>query len=302
MKSIQSPKEPARHISDHHGAKTITSHRPEALAQRKSLELMQQSRQVQEGKVLQQKINAGARQQVAQRYWEGTDEANGDGYRVSDKNDVAVKQRGGGIGSNFVYLASDGHDSFVAANLPWERSGGDVRINGRDFFQVTFDVRAENDCGVYALQVMRAMYAYNRREHESRMLVDTQEERTANTSPENIFPKTPPNAVGQIGDAFYVINPPDLETSGNQHFNFHWAAIVGKSGSDVLTSERASTGDSMWFQLYNHDPGNFASSYITAGKLSERAKAFIARLELSQKKEKKPQNNQSEMVILDDSE
>jgi hypothetical protein len=135
------------------------------------------------------------------------------------------------------------------------------------------------DCGEYAMKLMREMSGITKRERGSMQITnaDVKEGVTdfSNTF-ENVIPISAP-APG-VGEAFYVYNNPKDVLFGKKggHFNFHWGAVVAKSGSDVITAEADSNAADMWFQMYNTSifGQSFKDHWYTKGKLDETAKAF----------------------------
>lgn len=81
-----------------------------------------------------------------------------------------------------------------------------------------------------------------------------------------------------VGEAFYVFNNPADQLFGKKggHFNFHWGAVVAKSGSDVVTAEADSNASDMWFQMYNSSifGQSFKDHWYSKNKLDETAKEF----------------------------
>ncbi len=103
-----------------------------------------------------------------------------------------------------------------------------------------------------------------------------------------------------IGDAFMALNnPQDLEY-GKGHFNFHWGAVVAKSGNDVITAEADSNASGMWFQLYSVSKiqQSFHSEYVGLDKLDKSAKVF----RVTYQKQKKMQPKDIEVIDLSDSD
>lgn len=288
-----------------------------SMGQADLLRQINQSTHVQQAAQLQQAINQSSRQQqvvrqrhssisasagqpsgqVLQRYKQGDTEQLGP-IRISDNKDIIVKQSDGGKGSAPVFLAEADNNAF-AALLPYKLVGDSFKFGDIDYYPISFDVPSIDDCGAYAHQVLKAMYGYNRRQHTDKRTVSSSGNQT--TNPGALIKQDAVDKLAQVGDTFYVVNPPEDKETGKAHFNFHWAAIIGKSGRDVLTTEKASSsGPLMWFQLYDQDPKSFAANYITAGKLAKEAKAFIVHYTLQEKEQQKKQSQKVvDLIDLD---
>jgi hypothetical protein len=93
---------------------------------------------------------------------------------------------------------------------------------------------------------------------------------------EEVIPTSAP--APDVGEAFYVFNDPKDPLWGvtGGHFNFHWGAVVAKSGSDVITAEADSNASDMWFQMYNTSifAQSFKDHWYSKGKLVDTAKGF----------------------------
>lgn len=135
------------------------------------------------------------------------------------------------------------------------------------------------DCGEYAMLLMRKMSEITKRERGSMQITnaDVPEGVTDLTKKfDDVIPTSAP-APG-IGEAFYVFNNPADSLFGKVggHFNFHWGAVVAKSGADVITAEADSQAPDMSFQMYNTGifGQSFKDNWFDKGKLDETAKAF----------------------------
>lgn len=135
------------------------------------------------------------------------------------------------------------------------------------------------DCGRYAKDLMFKMSGIKENDSFKRTITNV----TGNQN--TMDPKQLYNSVQvtssanpDVGEAFYVLNDPLDKMYGvnglGGHFNFHWGAVVAKSGSDVITAEADSNASDMWFQMYN--TGNFNQSFkdnwYTKDKLASTAK------------------------------
>jgi hypothetical protein len=135
------------------------------------------------------------------------------------------------------------------------------------------------DCGEYAGLLLRKMSEITKQERGSVQITnaDVKEGVTDfKQTFDDIIPTGTP-APG-VGEAFYVFNNPNDPLFGVKggHFNFHWGAVVAKSGSDVITAEADSNASDMWFQMYNTSKfgQSFKDHWYTKGKLHDTAKAF----------------------------
>lgn len=148
------------------------------------------------------------------------------------------------------------------------------RDNEHRIFKIGIDYI--QDCGEYAGVLMRQM-AKTRKGHLQVTNADVKPSQVDFKNNFNdIIPTSDPTP--GVGEAFYVYNDPADELFGvkDGHFNFHWGAVVGKSGDDVITAEADSRATEMWFQMYNTSKfkQSFKDHWFTKDKLAETAKAF----------------------------
>lgn len=162
------------------------------------------------------------------------------------------------------------------------------------------------DCGMYAHSLMYKMGEFVKQDNARKSIknADVEEGRTdiaAIFDQVNITSRANPD----VGEAYYVFNNPADSLYGKigGHFNFHWGAVVAKSGSDVITAEADSNASDMWFQMYNTSKFNqsFKDNWYSRGKLDATAKEFQVRMSKSVSS-----NSNSKKVIevidLDDSD
>jgi hypothetical protein len=143
-----------------------------------------------------------------------------------------------------------------------------------------------NQCGEYAGLLMREM-AGTRKGAMQITNANVKENQLDFTETfDSIVPTSVP--APNVGEAFYVFNNPKDPLFGQSpgHFNFHWGAVVAKSGSDVITAEADSNATDMWFQMYN--TGIFGQSFndhwFNKGKLHATAKLFQVKFNKREKK------------------
>lgn len=163
-----------------------------------------------------------------------------------------------------------------------ETGGGKALVEiYRDDEDRIFKVGIEyvNQCGDYAGLLMREM-AGTRKGSMQITNADVKESQTDFTKNFDDILLTGTAAPG-VGEAFYVFNNPkdDLFGVKGGHFNFHWGAVVAKSGDDVVTAEADSNASDMWFQMYNTSKfgQSFKDHWFTKGKLDKTAKEFQVR-------------------------
>jgi hypothetical protein len=136
-----------------------------------------------------------------------------------------------------------------------------------------------NQCGEYAGLLMRKMSEITKQERGTMKITNAPVDEGVFDFTET-FEKIIPTSAAEpgVGEAFYVFNNPKDPLFGvtGGHFNFHWGAVVAKSGSDVITAEADSNASDMWFQMYNS--GKFGQSFkdqwYDKGKLDATAKEF----------------------------
>lgn len=133
-----------------------------------------------------------------------------------------------------------------------------------------------NQCGEYAGLLMREMAGFRRGAMQITN-ANVKEGQTDFTKNFDDIEVTDTAAPG-VGEAFYVFNNPQDELFGKKggHFNFHWGAVVAKSGNDVVTAEADSNATDMWFQMYNTSifGQSFKDHWYSKGKLDKTAKEF----------------------------
>ncbi len=136
------------------------------------------------------------------------------------------------------------------------------------------------DCGQYAKDLMFKMAGIGEKESFKRTITNAKGDLTK-TDPKELYNKienVTATANPDVSEAFYVLNNPLDEMYGvnglGGHFNFHWGAVVAKSGSDVITAEADSNASDMWFQMYNTGKleQSFRNHWYTQGKLDKTAK------------------------------
>lgn len=162
-----------------------------------------------------------------------------------------------------------------------------------------------NQCGEYAERIMRKLSGITKQERGSFQITNANVNEGV-TNFEKTFDSVmlTGTAAPDIGEAFYVYNNPKDDLFGKNdggHFNFHWGAVVAKSGSDVITAEADSNASSMWFQMYNSSKfgQSFKDHWLTKGKLDQAAKEFQVRFIKRPKKKEQPtstNNNQAELI------
>lgn len=165
-----------------------------------------------------------------------------------------------------------------------ETGGGKALVEiYRDDQDRIFKVGIEyvNQCGEYAGLLMREMAGFRRGAMQITN-ANVKEGQTDFTKNFDDIEVTDDAAPG-VGEAFYVFNNPKDELFGKKggHFNFHWGAVVAKSGSDVVTAEADSNADDMWFQMYNTSifGQSFKDHWYSKGKLDKTAKEFQVRFQ-----------------------
>lgn len=148
--------------------------------------------------------------------------------------------------------------------------------NGNRMYAINMDY--VEDCSEYAQRLLGRIVDINyKKERMFYEAINVAEGPTDKIRFDTLFRRTvSAEASPDIGQAFLAVNDPDDPRSGNRFFNFHWAVVIAKSGSDVITAEAGFHPTSMQFQMYSVSEASesFRQRYIDMGNLGVAAKVF----------------------------
>lgn len=219
-------------------------------------------------------------------------------YRVSDDDNMAIRS----LARPARFFANGQAD--VANNVLDAANGGPLGMN-----IYTSNVDFDNDCGGYANNILRKMYAVNTATH-------TTYKRTENAAqqievPFNVIPMfnqaLTRTAAPDMGEIYMAVNDPADLIQNPTHYNFHWAVVVAQDGDDVITLESDSTANQGWFYMYNNytQGQTFRYRYVfSLGMLSNAATVYELtyhqRLRVQQPQQAEVISDSDDDVIQDD--
>lgn len=211
-------------------------------------------------------------QRYSEKTWKEKD------CRVSDNDKMAVELN---FGDRF-YAKSDVN---LAPNVVVKGDELD------DFNSYTVNASHVKDCGTFAINVWKKITAMNSETHEGeRNITNTSSEtkRTHSDYKADFKKELTGEAKPTVGEAYYATNNYDADKENidsGDHYNFHWAVVVAKSGNDVVTAEADPKRSAMWFQMYSQSDieQTFEKHYVSKNKMHETMKVFTVAFSVKEK-------------------